>query len=270
MRALFIFLALILGHCSVLRADNVKNTNMTEKDYKQFIEQHKLGFLDLKQGEIPIGDVAVVQNRVFHASSEGKNQSVPPQIFMSLRVMALPNLFKTSLAELKIKNVFDNNGRDVHADEWKNSLELGGRDENVEFYQTGISVVLKSGTKKEDIKKIIGELTLRLPLGIAKAVFDNTMKGQTEERNGLGITLSHKTDQNFTLTTNGKNELFIRAIAYDNKGKECVPISVTGTTMKVDEEIRNYSFDEDIEKIVVVVASSFVEEKYPFEIDTGN
>ena len=168
-----------------------------------------------------------------------------------------------------VDHIWDQKGRDVVDPQYSAAKDLQFSYEKKPFphLSTGTNLIVNSGTTFDDIKKIEGKFTFKLPVGV-KALSFNALKDKAKEitEAGCKVKLVSTRENMVRLQYEGSFDNLIGVNAFDASGGQ-LRNSGYGGGSSGDKADYTYQFEGKVDTIQVVLASGFVERKYSFTIE---
>ncbi len=196
-----------------------------------------------------------------------------PHLWLKLQVAELPNLAlsRNHSTRILIDKVLDSAAQDRYdrdhsfehdAFHWIDILA----DNSLEQGYGGIrNVYLTQGTRPEQIRSIVGQLELNLPLGIESLQLNHDDIGKTLQIAGKSLTVENINADGITLRFAGKRSelLSIRAV-----NQQAEPLRDAGFTWhKIGQAFSlKKMFNGKVDIVTILVDSDSVTRSYPFEI----
>jgi zinc-ribbon domain len=196
-----------------------------------------------------------------------------PHLWLKLQLAQLPNLALSHnhSTRILIDKVLDSAAQDRYNREHSfehaafHWIDILADDPEQQGYGGIRNVYLKQGTRPEQIRSIVGQLEINLPLGIESLQLNRNDIGKTLQVAGKSLTVENMNAAGITLRFEGRRSelLSIRAV-----NQQAEPLREAGSTwQKIGQAFSlKQMFSGDIDSVTVLVASDSVTRSYPFEI----
>jgi len=235
---------------------------LNEAEYDSLLTSRNV---DFESGtRISVGPAAFQLSNFWGNSSD-------PHVWLKVRLIQLPNMMlaDNKFAKVLITHVWDQNHRDVYNKDSQfeekvfQGLNFFEVQKPMSYMEAIRDIHLISGVKENDIEAIEGYLDLKLPINIETADFDLSNIGKQINIAGAKVSLNAINNSEVLLNYEGVIENYINTFAYNDQGKQLqrVGSSTQGTENTIS--FKNL-YKGSVKTIKVVVASKFMERKYPF------
>lgn len=243
---------------------NVVPVSMTAAQYDALLASQKVDFED--GTKLSVGPAAVQLGNFW-------DRQKSPSVWLKVRVASLPNLELNSakFARLVVEHVKDRNNRDIYdpANDFEKDffqrLNLSRHDASLPYTEAIRDVHLLAGTRESDIAEIDGTLVFTLPERIETLALDESMKGREVAGAGATVTLKEMSGEKVSLEYRGDFARHIKTVGYDKAGKT-LPGQGSYSNAQGDVTTFNPQFNGEVHSVKVIVATDFVERKYPFAL----
>ncbi len=236
---------------------------LSRADYNRLLEKHPS---PTPESGVKLGP-AILSAEHFWSDDQD------PHLWLKLELTDFPNLALSHSRSTRvlIDKVLDTSARDRYNRE--HSFEhdsfqwvdiLTGSPTSAS-YQGIRNVYLKQGTRPEQIRSIIGQLELNLPLDIKILQLDRDDIGKTLRIAGKALTLENLGADGISLRYQGKRSELLSIRALDRHAE---PLQEAGFTWQKIGEAFNLRqmFNGDVDSVTLLIASDSVTHSYPFEI----
>lgn len=235
---------------------------LNEAEYDSLLTSRNV---DFESGtRISVGPAAFQLSNFWGNSSD-------PHVWLKVRLIQLPNMMlaDNKFAKVLITHVWDQNHRDVYNRDSRFEENLF---QQINFFEVRMptsyleairDVHLISGVKENDIEAVEGELDLELPINIETADFNSSSIGKQINIAGSKVILKAINKSEVLLNYEGVTENYINTFAYNDQGKQ---LQRMGSSTEGTENTISFKnlYEGNVKTIKVVVASKFMERKYPF------
>lgn len=245
-------------------AEPVEPKRMTEVQYDQLLASQTVS---LGSG------ASTADGPVVFEISNFWDHDQKPSIWIEVRMIPLPNLnlWGGNLARMEIDHVWDRNRKDIYDPDsgfergFFKRLSFSKEDRPYPHLRAVRDVHLVAGVKEEDIQRVKGTLVLKLPIDIEVLTLDTSNLEKVAAGSAGRASLSEANGSEFSMKYEGPLDLFVSTLAYNESGQQLERSMYSWSTDdKANVTTFQCTYEGEVKKVDVIVASRMVERRYPF------
>ncbi len=194
-----------------------------------------------------------------------------PFIEVNVRSISLPNLAvgDKDLASMTVDHIRNQEGNDVVDRRYAAAKDLRFSYEKQPFphLSAETNCIMSSGTTFDDIKKIEGVFTFKLPIGVKAVSFDAVKdNGKEVTEAGCRVKLTSTRENMVRLQYEGSLSNLIGVKAFDVSGGKLPSNGYAGGSYGNKADY-TYQFEGKVNTLKIILASDLIEREYPFTIE---
>ncbi|MCD4715219.1 MAG: hypothetical protein K8R45_00595 [Desulfobacterales bacterium] len=271
---LCVLMALLTFGCGDKKADTSitgdRIADLSVSDYDTLLSSKSAGF---EEGvNTSAGPVAFQLSEMLGKITSRSGKAVDePYIAINIRAISIPNLAvgDKELASMVVDHIRNQKGRDVLDTRYgaAKSIRFSCEKKPFPHLSAGTNCIVNSGTTFDDIKKIEGTFTFKLPVRV-KVISFNAIKDKEKEvtEAGCKVKLVSTRENMVRLQYEGSFTNLIGVNAFDASGGK-LPNSGYGGGSFGNKADYTYQFEGKVDTLKIILASDFIERKHPFTIE---